>query len=162
MLKPAILYENELINLFKKELYTKDFFHYTGYLYSYELPEIKSIDHRVQFAIVDDNDESKVLGYLAYRIDSCADSVYNFGLYSFDKGNLKVINEVYEKLEELVKDHRRIEWRVVGSNPAKRGYDNFCKKHNGYISHFHGVSRNYENDGYVDEYLYEILNYDKM
>lgn len=162
MLKPAILYENELMELFKKEIYTKDYFHYTGYLYAYDLPEIKSEDHRCQFAIVDDNNESRVLGYLAYRIDALADAVYNFGLYSFDKGNLKVIKEVYEKLEELIKNHRRVEWRVIGSNPAKRGYDNFCKKHNGYISKHHAITRNYENDGYVDEYLYEILNNDRM
>lgn len=155
MLVPAILYKNELETAFAKELYTDDFYYYSGYPHSNELPEIKAEDYIYQYAIIDSNE--KLIGYLAYRVSNFGDCAYNFGLYSFDKGNVLVAKDLLDKMEELVTTYHRVEWRMIGGNHVKRGYDAFCKKHNGTIVHLHDVCK--DNKGvYHDEYIYEIIN----
>ena len=125
MLKPAILYKQELEKLFAEKIYTEDFFYYVGYPQYFEIPEIKVRENDYQWAILDDD---KVIGYFAYRIELYTDSVYSFGLISFDKGNIKLARDVYNKLTELVVKHHRVEWRIIGGNPAARAYSRFCKK----------------------------------
>ena len=94
---------------------------------------------------------------LTYRISDYSDTVQSFGLFSFDKGNPLLGRDVFQKLEELVKTHHRVEWCVVGSNPVKRHYDKFCKRHNGYIHHWHETTKD-ECGNYIDSYTYEIIN----
>ena len=155
MLKPAILYKDELDYLFKQEVYTDDYFLYAGYGGCNELPSIDLKDNRYQYAIVDYSGDD-VIGYFAYQIDMNTDTVLNFGLYSFDRGNPTIGKDVFDKLAELVSEHRRIEWRMIGGNPVQRSYDSFCKKFNGNVVILHDVSR--DNHGrYHDEYIYEIL-----
>jgi hypothetical protein len=153
MLVPAILYKTEIEEAFAKEIYTDDYFYYTGYAHGHELPNIVIEDNLYQWAIVDEKE--KLIGYMAYRISG--DCAYNFGLYSFDKGNLIVGRDLFAKMEELVQQYHRIEWHVVGGNHVKRSYDNFCKRHNGYCVRLHDVCK--DNCGnYHDEYIYEIID----
>lgn len=157
MLKPAILFKDELEKKFAAEIYTDKYFYYCGYGYDFELPTIKAQSEHYQWAITEpiDNFTDRVIGYLAYRINPTTDNVYNFGLYSFDEGNQTVIRDTFEKLEELVKDHHRIEWRVIEGNHAKRGYDAFCDKHNGNCVCLHDVTKDLKGE-YRNEYIYEI------
>ena len=87
------------------------------------------------------------------------DYFYYCGYYffSFDKGNPILGIDVFHKLEQLIKNHHRVEWRVVGNNPVKRHYDKYCKRHNGYIHHFHETTKD-KKGNYIDSYLYEIIN----
>ena len=132
MLKPAIAYKEQLDYLFKQEIYSEKYFYYVGYAYGFDIPNIHTQDCYYQWAIIDNNTD-KVVGYLAYRIDATIDTVDRFGLYSFEDGNQTVIRDTYNKLEELISTHHRVEWRVIDGNHAKRGYDAFCEKHNGNI-----------------------------
>lgn len=168
MLVPAISRKEELEKLFAKEIYTEDYFLYYGYRYGYSLPEIKAEENRVQYAIVDNGesyfdgteivivDEPKVIGYLAYSIQPSEDTVCNFGLYSFGRGNPIIGKDVFEEMERLVKSHRRIEWRMVGGNPVQRHYDKFCEKFGGNKVVLHEVCSD-PNGNYRDEYIYEIV-----
>ena len=52
---------------------------------------------------------------------------YNFAIFSFDKGNPIIGEDLYTKLEELVDKFHRVEWRMVGGNPAERSYDKFLE-----------------------------------
>ena len=158
MLKPAILYKDELEKLFAAEIYTERYFYYCGYLYYFDLPVIKAQSEHYQWAIIERDEYllDGVIGYLAYRVNPTTDNVYNFGLYSFDEGNQTVIRDTYDKLEELVRDHHRVEWRVIDGNHAKRGYDSFCKKHNGNIVCLHDVTKDLKGE-YRNEYIYEIV-----
>lgn len=79
-----------------------------------------------QYAIVD---KEKVIGFLTYRIDIYSNNVYNFGLYSFDKGNYIIGKDLFTKMEELVKKYHRLEWKMIAGNPVKKHYDKFCKKY---------------------------------
>lgn len=158
MLKPAILYKNQLEHNFKSVIYDKEFFYYVGYPYNFRIPEIRIDDNEYQYAIVGADD--KVIGWLAYRINPHTDSIYNFGLYSFDKSNPIIGRDLFNKMNELVKSHHRIEWRMVDGNPVKRHYDKFCLKYDGTIFHLHDTIKDLDGN-YCDEYIYEIINKEK-
>ena len=156
MLKPAILFKDELERKFKEQIYTNDFFLYAGYDGCAYIPEIKMEDFSYQYAIVDGDN---VIGYFSYSLNTCSDTINNFGLYSFDRGNAIIGKDLLRKMKELVKAHHRIEWRMIGGNPIKRHYDRFCKRCGGNIVKLHEVVRTPSGD-YVDEYIYEIVNSD--
>lgn len=153
MLKPALLYKKELEEKFINKLYSDEYFFYTGYDVT-SLPEIAAKENYYQYAIVDND---VVIGYFAYYIDRISDTVCNFGLYSFDKGNFIIGLDVGKKLKELIKNHHRIEWRVIDGNPVKKHYDKFCQRYNGNIVCLHDVTKNLSGN-YVNEYIYEIIN----
>ncbi len=156
MLKPAILYKEELLKKFSEDIYTERYRFYSGYTYGFELPTIEVKDNHYQFAILEDVSE-RLIGYLAFSIDTYTNSVYNFGLYSFDEGNITVIWDTYKMLERLIKKHHRIEWRCIGGNHAERGYDHFCKKHNGIKHILHDATKDADGN-YVNVFIYEIIN----
>ena len=154
MLKAAILYKKEIEKKFAEQLYTDDYFWYTGYGTCNEIPNIELIDGDYKWAIVNKNDD--VIGYFAYRIDSATDTVLNFGLYSFVKGNPLIGRDTFNKLEELISEHRRIEWRMIGGNPVQKHYDKLCDKYHGHRVCLHQVTKDIHGN-YHDEYIYEII-----
>ena len=98
MLVPAILYKDEIIKGMQKYFYTDDMMFETGCMDNWtpnitECPE----GSQFQYAIVDNNE--KLIGYLGYAVDWYASKAYNFGLFSFDRGNPLVGKVVFEKLE---------------------------------------------------------------
>lgn len=172
MLKPAILYKEELEKKFAEVMYDEDYFLYMGYAHGHELPKIRAFDNEYQWAIVSpervtDIDEygnitepveipEKVIGWFAYRVQPETDTVLSFGLYSFDRGNPLIGYDIYPKMQELVKNHRRIEWRVIGGNPVIRHYDKFCYMNGGKRVTLHKVVKDH-NGVYRDEHIYEIV-----
>jgi hypothetical protein len=154
MLVPAICHKDEIEKLFAREIYTDKYFYYSGYAHSHELPNVSAKDYEYQYAIVTSTD--KVIGYLAYRIDSFNDCVYNFGLYSFDRGNPLIGKDLFEKMEELVKQHHRLEWKMISGNPVQKHYENFCYRHHGHKVILHDVRKD-NNGKWHDEHIYEIV-----
>ena len=155
MLKPALLYKDIILTKFTELLYTEDYYFYMGYDCGTRLPDLQSEEGTYHYAFVDDNDN--VIGFLTYQIYTTTDTVHNFGLISFDKGNPLVGRDLFKKLKELINQHHKVEWCVVDGNPVKKHYDKFCKEHNGYIHHFHDTGRDL-NGNLVDSYSYEIIN----
>lgn len=156
MLKPAILYREEIIKNMRQFFYTEDMLYETGCMENWT-PDIHDCpdESTFQFAIVNSNDE--LIGYLSYKVDWYTSRAYNFGLFSFDRGNPLVGKDVFNKLEELVNMIHRVEWRAVGGNPACKGYDAFIKRHNG--------NKHVLKDGIKDKYglyhddiIYEIIS----
>lgn len=158
MLKPASIYKEQLLAKFSQYLYTDDYFWYAGYGVCNELPKIELADEHYQYVILDGDE---VAGYFAYRIQSSVDTVCNFGLFSFDRGNPIIGIDIFKKLEELVKEHHRVEWRMIGGNPIKRSYDRFCQKHGGNCVVLHSVTKDIHGEWH-DEYVYEIVREDGM
>jgi hypothetical protein len=172
MLKPAYLYKEQLEKKFAEIMYNDDYFLYMGYAHGHELPKIEPKDNVYQWAIVSPErvtnvDEygnitepveipEKIIGWFAYQIQPETDTVLNFGLYSFDRGNPVIGLDVYRKMEELIFNHRRIEWRVIGGNPVVKYYDKFCEKYGGNKVTLHSVVKD-QNGVYRDEHIYEIL-----
>lgn len=162
MLRPAIRYKDILDKKFADELYTKDYYYYCGTGRDGCPPNIRCDDTIRQYAILDNDWDGgkKVVGYLAYGIDYATKSVYDFGLYSFEKGNTTVGKDVFQELERLINIFHRVEWKVVGDNPVKAKYDWFCSKHNGNCVCLHDYTID-EECNYQDIYIYEIINNNK-
>ena len=153
MLKPAILYKDEIERKFNEQLYTQDFFYYAGYDGATYIPDIKRDDFVFQYAIVD---KDELIGYFSYSLNTLFDTINNVGLYSFDRGNPVIGRDVIRKMKELVNSHHRIEWHMVGENPVKKHYDKFCYRYGGNVVKLHEAVRT-PSGKYVDEYIYEII-----
>lgn len=156
MLRPAILYAEQITEGFQKLLYTDTMYLETGYAGEQYVPDITEVPEggRFNYAIVDSNDE--VIGFISYDVDYYISKAYNFGLISFDRGNPLVGKDLFSKMEELVNIFHRVEWRMVGGNPVERSYDKFCKMHNG-TKHIlkDALKDNYGK--YRDDVIYEIV-----
>lgn len=156
MLVPAILYKEEITKKMQEHFYTNDMLYVTGCLENWVPNIVECPDSSCfQYAIINGN--KTLLGYIGYSVDWYSDKAYNFGLFSFDRGNLIVAKDIFEKLEELINTFHRIEWRAVSGNPACRSYDSFIKKHNG-TKHILKDSIKDKDGNYHDDIIYEIIN----
>ena len=154
MLKPALMYKEKIEKCFAEIMYSEDFFYYVGWAHCHYLPEIKPEDNRYQWAVMD---QEKVIGYISYRVNPDVDSVSQFGVISFDKGNPIVGRDLYRIIKNLVKCYRRIEWHMIGGNPIEHNYDRICAKFNGNKVVLHDVCK--DNNGiFRDNVIYEILS----
>lgn len=157
MLVPAILYKEEIQNNFKKYYYTDDMMFETGCMCNW-LPDIPEDDegYKHSYAIVDK--EENLIGYIGYTIDWYSKSAYNFGLFSFDRGNPIIGYAINEVMETLIKKYHmhRIEWRMIGGNPVEKHYDKFCKLYNGRKIELKDVFKDREGN-YHNDYIYEII-----
>lgn len=158
MLVPAILYKEQIIKEFQTLYYTEDMMFESGCLNQWcpEIPEMPD-EGRFDYAIVHND---KLIGYLSYQVDYYASKAYNFGLMSFDRGNITIGKDLFDKLEELVFRLHRIEWRMVGGNSVERSYDRFCEKHNG-KKHILKDAIKDAKGNYRDDVIYEIVTENK-
>lgn len=156
ILVPAILYKEQITKEYQRYFYSTDMMYETGSMENWA-PNIFDCPNgsQFQYAIVDKDE--RLIAYLGYSVDWYASKAYNFGLFSFDRGNILVGKDMFNKMEELVSRFHRVEWRAVGDNPACRGYDNFIKKHNG-KKHILKDSIKDKNGNYHDDIIYEIVN----
>ena len=159
MLKPAIIYKDEIIKCMQEYFYTDDMMYETGGLGNW-LPDIQEEPEygKFQYAIVDSNE--KLLGYLDYFIDWYSSCAHRFGLISFDRGNPIVGRDLFNEMKKLLDDYKlhRIEWRMIGGNPVERSYDKFCNKFGG-TKHVLRDAIKDKYGKYHDDIIYEIVNY---
>lgn len=157
MLKPAILYKEQIQKAFMEYIYTQDMFYETGCFESW-IPEISgnSDGYKYEFAIV--NSKNEVIGFLSYCIAFYSGSMNRFGLFSFDKGNPIVVKDTFIEIERCIKEYHlhRVEWRMIGGNSAEHGYDAFLKKHNG-NKHILKDAVKDRYGQYHDDVIYEFL-----
>lgn len=154
MLVPAIVKKEELEKLFALHIYDDNMFLYNGYPYCNKIPDLTPQEETYKWAII--NKEDMVVGYFTYHIDIQSDNVNWFGLYSF-KNDITIGIDVYRKMKELIKQHRRIEWRMIGNNPVQKHYDKFIEHFNGRKVVLKKAVKD-QNSVYHDDYIYEILN----
>ena len=168
MLKPAICYKEQIENALAEYFYTNDMMYYMGYIGNGLITISDKSDNGnyqdYQFAVV--NNKEELIGYIAYSVDYYSSCAYNFGAFSFDRGNPIMAKEMYDLVEKLLKRFHRIEFRAVSGNPATKGYDRFLAGHSKYACHskyecqkfvFKDVFRDTEGH-FHDEYIYELIN----
>lgn len=176
MLVPAIVYREELLNKFAKEIYSDRYFYYMGYGHGHDLPDIRSnnMDDIYQWAVVDNSKKKEeVIGWFAYRIYTSTKSAENFGLYSFQDDKHSVLRnalilgrDIYEAMHRLISTYHKVCWRVISGNPVMKSYDRLCAKFNrkpGFISNsvrLHDCTTDAKGQ-YHDEIIYEIINLSK-
>lgn len=158
MLKPAICFKEEIENALKPFFYSDDMMYYMGWTGS-NLIKVKEESNggECQYAVVDRS--NKLIGYIGYYIDIYSSCVYNFGAFSFDRGNMIMGKDLYNLLEDLVNTMHRVEFRAVSGNPATRGYDSFLEKHSD-IGKKHVLKDVFKDSKgvYHDDYIYEFVN----
>lgn len=81
MLEPAMLHKEVVLNGLKKHIYDDEMTYYSGWN-GFALPEIpdKFDGWDYRYAILDDNDNNKVIGYFCYTYDMHNKSVSHLGL----------------------------------------------------------------------------------
>ena len=131
MLRAAQLYKEELEKKNIESWYKPENIYYHGGTgeYMINIPDNNADSHC--FVSVDKDDN--VIGYISYNVDWSAMSADNWGIISFDKGNLIFAKDLYQAICDCFEIYRlnRISWFCYADNPAIRGYRNFIKKHGG-------------------------------
>lgn len=161
MIRPAICYKAEIEEALKNYFYTDDMMFYNGCIDNY-LIEVKEDSNRghaecYQYAVI--AKDEKLIGYISYQVDYYSSCAYNFGAFSFERGNPIMAKELFELLEILVRTMHRVEFRAVSGNPAVRGYDSFLERYAniGKKHTFKDALRDTEGN-YHDTYLYEFVS----
>ncbi len=158
MLIPAILKKNEILNEFRKLQYTDDLMYEVGSCDNW-MPNIVEEPEKetYQYAIVDSKE--KLIGYISYQIDWYSSQAHNFGLMSFDRGNVLIGKELFSIMTNLIDNFKlhRISWYMVSGNPVERSYDKFCKKYNGRKIVLKDCFKD-RYGKYHDSITYEIIN----
>ena len=131
MLRPAQLYLDKLRIKNIESWYDPQNIYYHGGTgeYDIDLPDNNKECHC--FVSVDKC--NNIIGYISYDVDWEAMSADNFGMISFDKGNLEFVKDIYKTICDCfeVYHFNRISWYCYTDNPAIRGYRNFIKHHGG-------------------------------
>ena len=156
MLKPALVYKDEIQREMSNYIYSEDMLLYNGSLEFYTSNFENEGDGTLyQYAIVD---EDKVIGYLTYHVEWYTACANRFGLFSFDRRNSTVGIDVYREIRKLISSYKihRIEWRMVSGNPVEKHYDKFCRKYNGRKHILRDAIRDRQGC-YHDDVIYEIL-----
>ena len=66
MIKPALLYKDDLLKSFAEYLYTEDYFLYNGYDCGSVLPNIEPKENLYQFAFIDKHNKTIVFLWIVF------------------------------------------------------------------------------------------------
>lgn len=131
MLMPAQLYKDKLMEEYPKTWYKPENMYYRGWIGD-NIPEIPDNNYdNHHFVSVNKNDN--LIGYICYSVNWIPMSADDFGIISFQKGNIEFAKDVYKVICDLFEKYHmnRVSWKAYVENPAIRGYRNFIKKHGG-------------------------------
>ena len=162
MIRPAILFKEELSKAFSSQLYSQEYFWYEGGIENYE-QEIREESDKFQFAIFD---HEQLVGYISFRVDWYCSSAFNFGLVSFtDKPSLIMTSAILEVIKMIDGFNlHRIDFRCISGNPAESGYDGiigrFSGKYNLRKVEFKDNSRDRQGN-YHSTIMYELIRKSK-
>lgn len=131
MLKPAQLYKDELQKKNIETWYDQRYMYYNYGTGSYNISLDDDNCNQHQFVSIDKR--NNIIGYISYKIDWSSLNADNFGIISYDIGNIEFIKDCYQVICDLFEKYHmnRIDWFAFADNPAIRGYRNFIKKHGG-------------------------------
>ncbi len=131
MLKPAQMYKERLQEENIKSWYKPENIYWEDGVGNCYIDIDEDNYNKHQFVSVDKNDN--IIGYIKYSINWPAMSAYGFSVISFDKGNVRLIKDLYKAICDLfgIYNMNRIEWVAYADNPAVKAYRNFIKRHGG-------------------------------
>lgn len=133
MLKSALLYKDQISDLYLETWYNPEYMYYTMSSGTEQFHfDNNNFDHH-QFASVDDKDN--VIGVITYTVDYQAMSATSFGAIAFQKMNGVFMKDLRQAVEDIFFKYNmnRLAFYAVADNPAVRGYKNFVKRYGGTI-----------------------------
>lgn len=131
MIKSALNFADEIKSKYAERMYDIDYQWYFGWRGT-EIPKIEENSYNAyRFASV--GKDGNVIGYICYDTNLSSNSCINFGIISFDRGNLNFVRDVRQAINDIFYKYNfnRIEFHCFDGNPALRGYRNFIKKFGG-------------------------------
>lgn len=162
MLKPAILYEEELKKKYNSVAFEEKYKYYNSQSYfDFIGPLATDTFNYIQMVSVEEDD---IIGFLTARIDRGDDAVSSISAINFYDVNTTFSRDFHNFLDQLFTkfNFRKISFGVVVGNPAEVMYDKYIKKYNGRIV---GVKeddvRLFDNKLY-DYKMYEIFREDYL
>lgn len=157
MLKPAQLYRDELLEEYIKTWYKPENIFYSGWTGT-NMPNVPDNNYDSHhFVSVDKN--GNIIGYISYSVNWVTMSANDFGIISFDKGNIGFVRDVYKSICDLFEVYHmnRISWNAFADNPAIRGYRKFINKHGGRECAYHRQIAKLQDGKLHDDVEFEIL-----
>ena len=157
MIKPALLYKEQIEKKFAEVLYSQDYFYYNGYDVGSMLPCVRQEENLYQYAIIDNNDN--VIGYFSYKVDSLTRSAYGIGAFSFVKGSYIAGRDYQKLIKDLVKKYHRVTWTAIEENPAIKSYNRLLYSYQKipYIKTYYNILHDSTINRYGD-YVNEIVD----
>ena len=156
MIKPAILYKEELPKLYQQIWFNEKYkyYNYNSNWYTFSVEDNTRNWH--EFVSVDK--EGKVIGYIHYYIDRMTLNCRSFGAINFTdnpifgKDVLQVVKDIFERF-----NFHKLQFGVVIGNPVEKTYDRLCAKYGGRILCIEQEETTLEDNKYYDVKRYEIL-----
>lgn len=130
MLKSAYLFREELELKIIQTWYDMSNIYWDGstnrYLPSLSEDSLRNNQH--QFVSVDEN--NNLIGYISFYIDDITDTADQFGIISFDKGNLLFIDDLRSLIQMCFNKFNlnRVQFNCYTDNPAIDGYKLLVKR----------------------------------
>lgn len=160
MIKPAILYKEQLEKKMAETWYDPE------YMYYYDtIPGIPDIadkpDNQYQFVSVDS--KGRVLGYFSYWVYEPSRRAMNFGLMSFEKRNILFMRDAIQMFKDMFEKFGILsaEWRCYSRNKeALKLYRRIIKDYGGVevgTLRRNGAPQNRE---LCDTVIFEVLDTD--
>lgn len=162
MLKPAILYKNELTHLFNTIWFDKHYMYYNNSIYYKELKIDSESWNSHQFVSVDDHNE--IIGFFSYNIDRQTNNVKNFHIINFSKNKMLFGLDLYFCLRDIFCkfNFHKLSFCCIQDNPAKMVYDKLVEKYKGRVIGVQKQEIKLMDNKYHDVVLYEILRMDYL
>ena len=160
MIKPAILYKDQLIKKIAETWYDPEYMYY--YDTTPGIPDIPDKpDNQYQFVSI--NEKGDVIGFFSYWVYEPSKRAMNFGLLSFQKHNLTFIKDALQMFTDMFVKFgiNSAEWRCYEKNKeAVSLYDNLIKKYGGVRAGYLRQNGVPQNRKFSDTIVYEVLKED--
>lgn len=131
MIKPAILYKDQVAQKMTETWYDPDYMYY--YDTTPGIPDIADKpDNQYQFVSV--NEQGEVVGFFSYWVYEPSQRAMNFGLIAFKKHNRTFIKDAIQMFKDMFEKFgvKSAEWRCYSDNTeALKLYRNVIKKYGG-------------------------------
>lgn len=159
MLKPAILFRDELTRLYQSIWFNEKYKYYNySSTWGTVLVEDKTNDWHEFVSI---NDKGEVIGYIHYYVVRSTLNCRSFGIVNFSDDPafgldvLQVIKDIFERF-----NFHKLDFSVVIGNPAEKSYDHLCKKYGGHILCIEKDETKLDDNQYYDVKRYYIMRDD--
>ena len=162
MIRPAILYVEELKKKYTETWYSDKYkyYHLGGWNNMIQIDDNDWNKH--QFVSVNKKDE--VIGYISYNVDRTSNSCDGFGainftndVINFGKDLATVLDNIFTKF-----NFHKLVFCVVIGNPAEKQYDKLIEKYNGRIVGIYKEDVKLFDGKYYDKKMYEIMRKDYL
>lgn len=156
MLKPAILYKDEIPKLYQSIWFNEKYkyYNYNTTWHTFSIADSTNDWH--EFVSVDK--QGKIIGYIHYYVVRDTLNCCRFGAINFTnnpifgKDLLQVFKDIFERF-----NFHKVQFAVVIGNPVEKTYDRLCQKYGGRILCIEKDETKLEDNKYYDVKRYEIL-----